>query len=84
MDVMDGDLDDAIGVTELGEFVEGAHVWTNTFGDGTSDADFDCGDWTEASGSGLVGQTGQSLFGEWSVFAIVECSSTARLYCFQQ
>lgn len=84
MDVMDGDLDDAIAVTEQGELVEGEHVWTNTFGDGTSDVDFDCGDWTESSGSGLVGQSGQTLFSEWSVFAIVECSDTARLYCFQQ
>ena len=77
-------LDHSLSVTDTGENVEGVDIWTDTYGDGTSDAQFGCADWTSAEGSALVGNTGQLMWGEWTVFSIVPCSESHRLYCFQQ
>jgi hypothetical protein len=77
-------LDQSISVTDEGEDVGGVDVWTDTYSDGTSNAQFGCMDWTSAEGSALVGNAGQLMWGEWTVFAIVPCLENHQLYCFQQ
>jgi hypothetical protein len=57
-------------------------VWTGTRADGTGPAVSDnCGNWTNASGSGILGNT-QGGPGVWTSWAVASCSGSFRLYCF--
>jgi hypothetical protein len=79
-------LESTISFTETRVEVPFSYVWTATNGDGTRPPDGgDCAGWT-SSDAGDVGGAGESddTVSEWTSFGDVPCSTTARLYCFEQ
>lgn len=79
-------LEAAISVTEKGEDVGFAYVWTGAdpAGRPTKGAT-DCAGWSSADGS-ETGATGESddVTAEWAIYQNRACSTRARLYCFEE
>jgi hypothetical protein len=89
-DLTDGNLDNAISITELGTVVNNSTppvtVWANTEENGNiASPSQHCSNWTSASSSlpGRVGQAVTSGWG-WSDITIGYCDNPRRLYCFEQ
>lgn len=81
-------LNHGINMDENGSSLSDQRVWTGTLASGasyTTNSDELCNNWTSSSGvySGPAGRN-QYLTSEWSVDGLSVCSSTFRLYCFQQ
>lgn len=84
-DLTDGTLAAAISVNEAGTSVTG-NAWTNaTTTGGIPASGADCGGWISADSAtnGRVGQA-TSTTTTWTAGSSVACSSTFRLYCFEQ
>ncbi|MBN2195537.1 MAG: hypothetical protein JW751_22145 [Polyangiaceae bacterium] len=58
-----------------------AIVWSNTDAHGDAVGDH-CGGWLSTTGVGVIG--GVREWPEWSALSTQECSSPARIYCFEQ
>lgn len=79
-------LEAPISVTEKGEDVGFAYVWTATDPNGTATSGAtDCKGWT-SDDANETGGTGESddQSDEWTIFMNLPCSTRARLYCFEQ
>ncbi len=90
--------EDGITMTETGETIYKALVWTATNPDGTKlIEDLDCDDWTESSPpwKGSVGRSGVpkqdtddwktwKAGQHWTTFKTIECFNKYRLYCIEQ
>ena len=91
VDLLDGSLNAAIGITERGGTVTArtSIVYTATGPDGTfvgQPPDASCSGWTDGiSGLGPVtGSTRRRAGGRWTTASGSECVSPRRLYCFEQ
>jgi cysteine-rich repeat protein len=93
-DLIDGNLDVPINVTEYGDTVAGGAqdcsnaqglVWTNTTPSGQLSNDGDCSYWSAAVNNiqGGVGHAGR-IDGGWSELCTLACDNSARLYCIEQ
>lgn len=58
-------------------------VWTGLTADGGASSE-GCTNWSESSGSGLVGYFPTIESGHWTNRCKLSCERKARLYCFQQ
>lgn len=78
-------LENPINVDEAGNAVGYDTVWTATSPDGTSDAEVngDCGNWQSSAAASRGGRNdlGDSRWTQWISF---DCTTTQRLYCFEQ
>ncbi|MCB9751905.1 MAG: DUF1554 domain-containing protein [Myxococcales bacterium] len=83
-DLTDGNLLNAISVTEKGTSVGSSIVWTNTLGDGTMPGTEYCANWTSSSGleQGLSGNSA-AVDETWTNASLGPCNSKRRLYCFE-
>ena len=89
LDLIDGELDNPINVTETMMFAPGPvcdarAVWTASFNNGT---EYDavaksCSDWSSTTGSTTGGNP--SVTDVWSNGCPLSCSTLASLYCFEQ
>jgi hypothetical protein len=80
-----GVLSHPINRDEYGALVDPSSVWTNTNAGGDPLSNLDCTGWMTDSAqfrgySGLSDQAGS----KWTAYPIHDCSSTRRLYCFEQ
>ena len=92
-DLIDGSLDAAINVTELGAAppagtatcVANVSVWTNTTANGSIfNANNSCGDWTSTNGGSLWGYN-NSVTNTWTIACQGgSCGWMEPIYCFQQ
>jgi hypothetical protein len=82
-DLTDGTLAHAIDKDEHGNPTSGAAVWTGTTTAGTAVADGSCSNWFSSVGTGRRG-TSSATNGEWTDLSDGDCSTPARLYCFEQ
>jgi hypothetical protein len=74
----------AINVTETGTVLtpDPLRVWTGTTMFGTLATNSDCGAWATPGTQGMVGDPfAQNT--NWTDLTTIECTSVARLYCFQ-
>lgn len=79
-------LEAPIGMTEKRTAIAFAYVWTAAERNGTAIADGgDCAGWS-SSDAGMNGGAGESddVVDEWTKYNDIACSTTARLYCFEQ
>lgn len=85
-DGLSATLENPISVTEGRVDIGFAYVWTATDGNGTPTADAgECAGWSSAD-AGDKGASGESddTVSEWTAFGNIPCSTSARLYCFEQ
>ena len=83
-DLIDGSLDNPINVTEGGVPKSSGYVWTNTTtSGGIYSTSSHCSNWNSKSGQARRGDL-SSTSSTWTVHSNQNCSSTARLYCFEQ
>jgi hypothetical protein len=81
-DLVDGDLNTSISLTETGTYVGFDYVWTGTnhIGGRTSDT---CNDWTDASQS-FNGSTGRTFDRSgWTYAAYPSCNNLQHIYCLE-
>ena len=80
-----GHLQNAIGITEVGDIAVGIPVWTDTLADGTPH-DADCLQWTDPGGGSSTGDQGDSddTTASWTENSQAACSSLASLFCLEQ
>lgn len=92
-DLTDGTLRAPINIMENGRPADttvpgGPYAWTRTETSGarSSDTVHDCQDWTTGSSAGILGNYGyiEQTGTFWTATFSSTCSSTHRLYCFQQ
>jgi hypothetical protein len=89
--------EDGITMTETGETIYKALVWTNTKPDGTQfDWNLDCEDWTKASPlwKASVGRSGMpkadpawqewKTLQQWTAYKTIACDLDYRIYCVEQ
>ncbi len=89
VDLTVGDINEGFGIDENGATVTDESVWTGTLSSGdpydsTAPGDF-CNDWTsnESFYSGMTGRS--STRSSWSESGGMSlCSSSYRLFCFEQ
>ena len=88
-DLVDGQLDNPINVTETKMFVPGPvcdsrAVWTASFNNGTEydAAAKSCSDWSSTVGTTTGGNP--SVTDVWSNGCSLSCAAKASLYCFEQ
>ena len=75
-------VETSISVMEQGQYTRSS-VWTGTNGYGLGGG-ATCSDWTDGdSASGAAGDSAQSDDTGWSGTTVSSCSSTFRLYCFE-
>ena len=75
-------VETSISVMEQGQYTRSS-VWTGTNGYGLGGG-ATCSDWTDGdSASGAAGDSAQSDDTGWSGTTVSSCSSTYRLYCFE-
>ena len=82
-DLVDTSIDANFNVDENEASVGATTVWTNTDTDGTQLGTDHCTNWTSTSTNGRVG-TNNSTTSTWTTSATSACTSTLRLYCFEQ
>jgi hypothetical protein len=82
-DLIDGSIDNAIDIDQNSTPVVGTQVWTGTNFGGTFSAS-SCTDWTDyVGGPGTIGAT-MNTDASWTAIGGAGCSSSFRLYCFEQ
>lgn len=88
-DLLDGELNEGISITEFGTLSPGTNgIWTGTKADGSSGDSF-CdaggGDWTSAADGelGSVGNRTLPVF-DWTENSQAPCNLEFHLYCFEQ
>ena len=82
-DLIDGTLTNGIDRDEKNIAHPGAPVWTGTLPSGAASG-LHCEDWSETVGfAGRQGSAG-STNDNWTSFGTGECTTLARLYCFQE
>lgn len=83
-DLIDGNLDDAIYLSEKGDQPPSKPVWTGTKSDGTSH-DKNCSNWT-TNGIADDGRSGDRSLAnnKWTTKGSYDCNVARSLYCFEQ
>lgn len=79
-----GIIKSPINLNELNSQILSSDVWTNTHNDGYQGQYNDCNNWLDNSSSayGGTGRSDQTF--SWTAYAARNCSTIARLYCFEQ
>lgn len=89
-DLVDGTLQNAITIDEIGGTVASGNVWTGTKADGanegTANTHDHCSTWGSGSSlsDGYIGVIGSATATWTDGPGTAACNTTARLYCFQQ
>jgi hypothetical protein len=83
-DLVDGNLQAGINVSESGGAVADGPVWTGTTASGSASTN-NCSNWSSSVGGndGDVGQSG-STGSPWTANGSAACNTSARLYCVEQ
>lgn len=83
-DLIDNNLLVPLNIMENGQFQAGmTNVWTGTNSSGTT-ASYHCSDWTSVVAFAGVYGRADAVNSGWSVAGALNCTSSYRLYCFQQ
>ena len=83
-DLADGVLGAALSITESGEPVIGAAVWTNSKANGAiASTTNTCTDWGATNGQGYRGND-SSATRYWTMSGLLGCNYYLHLYCFQE
>jgi len=86
-DLVDGQLDAAIGITETGQAVNAAATWvaTATTASGTRQMfNGDCQSWISATDGFSAGVGNEENTVSWSDSGAIPCNWLVSLYCFEQ
>ncbi len=83
VDLIDGTLSNPISVDENGDSVTSDEVWTATATTGQLKPPQYCNNWATTTDNGRLGKA-TSTGNDWTEENPESCSSTARLYCFEQ